>query len=413
MFSFIWTILLQTLHELSNNKLRTFLSLLGIAIGIFCIISIQATTDSLENTIRSDMKKIGLNTIFIQKFPFGGGGGPNEWWKYVSRPTPKLEEAEFIEKQSMYARNVAYACFNRSTMEYENSSLENVTWYGISEKFDRIQEVEILAGRYLSATEFDNGSPVMVMGYENAVKLFENPERAVGKTVELGRNKVQVIGVTKKAGRSLIGGWDFDNIVMVSAKFCKCIANFRFLDGFIMVQTYDNVPTDNLIGELRGIMRAKRRLSPKEDDNFSLNDVSAGSASMDTLFANINLGGWFIAILSLIVGGFGVANIMFVTVRERTPIIGLKKAIGAKRSTILGEFLLESAFLCIIGGMIGIILVIPLTLILSNVLHFTIFISWGNFALSIFLCILIGIISGILPASAAAKMDPVNAIRSR
>ena len=211
----------------------------------------------------------------------------------------------------------------------------------------------------------------------------------------------------------MIGGWDFDNIVMVSAKFCKRIANFRFLDGFIMVQTYENVPTENLTGELRGIMRAKRRLSPKEDDNFSLNDVSAGSASMDTLFANINLGGWFIAILSLIVGGFGVANIMFVTVRERTPIIGLKKAIGAKRSTILGEFLLESAFLCIIGGMIGIILVIPLTFILSNVLHFNIFISWGNFALSIFLCILIGIISGILPASAAAKMDPVNAIRSR
>lgn len=413
MLSFVWTILMQTLHELASNKLRTFLSLLGIAIGIFCIISIQATTDSLENTIRSDMKKIGLNTIFIQKFPFGGGGGPNEWWKYISRPTPKLDEAVYIEKQSLYARNVAYACFNRSTMEYENSSLENVTWYGISEKFDRIQEVEILAGRYLSSTEFDNGSPVIVMGYENAVKLFDNPERAVGKTVQLGKNKVQVVGVTKKAGRSLIGGWDFDNIVMVSAQYCKRIANFRLLDGFIMVQTYENVPTDNLIGELRGIMRAKRRLSPKEDDNFSLNDVTAGSASMDSLFANINLGGWFIAILSLIVGGFGVANIMFVTVRERTPIIGLKKAIGAKRSTILGEFLLESAFLCIIGGLIGILLVLPLTLILSNVLHFNIFISWGNFALSIFLCIFIGIISGIVPASVAAKMDPVNAIRSR
>ncbi|MEY3435781.1 MAG: hypothetical protein RL335_237, partial [Bacteroidota bacterium] len=222
-----------------------------------------------------------------------------------------------------------------------------------------------------------------------------------------------VVGVTKKAGRSLIGGWDFDNIVMVSAKYCKRIANFRFLDGFIMVQTYDNVPTENLIGELRGIMRAKRRLSPKEEDNFSLNDVTAGSASMDSLFANINLGGWFIAILSLIVGGFGVANIMFVTVRERTPIIGLKKAIGAKRSTILGEFLLESAFLCIIGGLIGLLLVIPLTFILSSVLKFNIYLSWSNFALSIFLCILIGIVSGILPASAAAKMDPVNAIRSR
>jgi putative ABC transport system permease protein len=167
------------------------------------------------------------------------------------------------------------------------------------------------------------------------------------------------------------------------------------------------------MGELRGIMRAKRRLSPKEDDNFALNDVTAGSASMDSLFATINLGGWFIAILSLIVGGFGVANIMFVTVRERTPIIGLKKAIGAKQSTILFEFLLESAFLCIIGGLIGLLLVLPVTLVLSNVMKFNIYLSWGNFALSIILCIVLGILSGIIPASVAAKMDPVNAIRSK
>lgn len=413
MFAFVWTILRQTIHELINNKLRTFLSLLGIAIGIFCIISVQATTDSLENTIRSDMKKIGMNTIFIQKFPFGGGGGPNEWWKYVSRPNPKLEEAEYVEKHSAYAKNVAFACFNRSNLEYENSSLENVTWYGINERFDKVQEVEILAGRYISMTEFDRGAPVIVMGYENALKLFEQPERAVGKTVELGRYRVQVVGVTKKAGRSLIGGWDFDNIVMVSANFCNRLSNFRALDGFIMVQSYETVAMEEIMGELRGIMRAKRRLSPKEEDNFALNDVTAGSASMDSLFANINLGGWFIAILSLIVGGFGVANIMFVTVRERTPIIGLKKAIGAKQSTILFEFLLESAFLCIIGGLIGLLMVLPVTLVLSKVMKFSIYLSWGNFALSIILCIVLGILSGIIPASVAAKMDPVNAIRSK
>jgi putative ABC transport system permease protein len=180
-----------------------------------------------------------------------------------------------------------------------------------------------------------------------------------------------------------------------------------------MVQTYDGVPMDNISGELRGIMRAQRRLSPKDEDNFSLNDVTAGSESLNTLFANINMGGWFIAILSLLVGGFGIANIMFVSVRERTPIIGLKKAIGAKKSTILGEFLLESAFLCIIGGLIGLMLVFPMTFVLTNVLKFNIYLSWGNIILTVILCVVIGVLAGIIPASVAAKMDPVEAIRSK
>jgi putative ABC transport system permease protein len=413
MLSFIWTILKLTIEEFAHHKVRTFLSLSGIAIGIFCIISVQATTGSLENTIITDMKKVGLNTIFIQKMPFGGGGGPNSWWKYASRPNPKLEEAEFIEKHSMYARNVAFSCFNRSNVEYDNSVLENVTWYGITEDFDKVQELEIQDGRYISPLEFNQGSSVVVLGYENAVKLFEKPERALGKTLELGGYRAQVIGVTKKKGRNLLGGFDFDNVVLVSAEFCKRLSNFRRLDAFIMVQTYDGVPMDNIMGELRGIMRAQRRLSPKDEDNFSLNDVTAGSESLNTLFANINMGGWFIAFLSLLVGGFGIANIMFVSVRERTPIIGLKKAIGAKKSTILGEFLLESAFLCIIGGIIGLMLVFPMTFILTNVLKFNIYLSWGNILLTVFLCITIGILAGIIPASVAAKMDPVEAIRSK
>jgi putative ABC transport system permease protein len=160
-------------------------------------------------------------------------------------------------------------------------------------------------------------------------------------------------------------------------------------------------------------MRGVRRLSPQEEDNFSLNDVTAGSASMNTLFANINLGGWFIAFLSMLVGGFGVANIMFVSVRERTPIIGLKKAIGAKKSAIMGEFLLESAFLCIIGGTIGLLLVFPMTFVLTNVLNFNIYLSWGNILLTVLLCVVLGILAGIIPASIASKMDPVVAIRSK
>lgn len=211
----------------------------------------------------------------------------------------------------------------------------------------------------------------------------------------------------------MIGGWDFDNIVLVSEAFTRKIANYRNLEAFIIIQGKTGVPAEDVEGEIRGILRAQRRLSPRQDDNFSLNDTTAGMSSFNTLFRNINLGGWFIAFLSLLVGGFGVANIMFVSVRERTPIIGLKKAVGAKRSTILTEFLLESAFLCLIGGAIGLIFVIPVTFLLSNLLKFNIFLSWGNILLSVILCIILGILSGIIPASIAAKMDPVQAIRSK
>jgi putative ABC transport system permease protein len=413
MFSRITSILRLTLEEFGHNKIRTFLSLLGITIGVFCIISVLATTDSLERNVKDQMKALGVNTIFIQKMPWGGGGGPNSWWKYIQRPNPKYEEIKFIRDRATHARYVAFSLFNGSKVEYETTVLDNVIWYGVSEDFNKIQDVEIAYGRYISPVEFHQGSSVVVIGYENAIKLFDQPERALGKTIELGTYKCQVIGIIKKKGRSLIGGWDFDNIVLVSTEFCKRLSNYRKMDGFIMVQAYENYPLQMIKDELRGIMRSVRRLSPKQEDNFALNDVSAGSDSMNSFFGQVSLGGWFIALLSLIVGGFGVANIMFVSVRERTSIIGLKKAIGAKRRTILFEFLLESAFLCIIGGLIGVMLVWPMTLILSNVFKFDISLSWNNIALSIIICVILGVLSGIIPASIAAKMNPVVAIRSK
>ncbi len=411
MLSFAWQILKFTVEEFSHNKVRTFLSLLGIAIGIFCIIAVQATTNSLEYSVRSNIDKIQKNTIFVQRMPWGGD--PSQWWKYQQRPFPKVQEASIIKERSVYTSAAAFATFYVSNVEFGNTALTGVTWYGVSEDFDKVQDVEVQWGRYISAAEFATAANVVVMGYENALKLFEKPEYGIGKTIQLGGQRALVIGVIKKTGRSMIGGWDFDNIVLVSEAFTRKIANYRNLEAFIIIQGKTGVPAEDVEGEIRGILRAQRRLSPRQDDNFSLNDTTAGMSSFNTLFRNINLGGWFIAFLSLLVGGFGVANIMFVSVRERTPIIGLKKAVGAKRSTILTEFLLESAFLCLIGGAIGLIFVIPITFLLSNLLKFNIFLSWGNILLSVILCIILGILSGIIPASIAAKMDPVQAIRSK
>jgi len=211
----------------------------------------------------------------------------------------------------------------------------------------------------------------------------------------------------------MIGGWDFDVSILLAYKFARGVMDERRSDPVIMVQGKDNLSSKALKDDLAGSMRAIHRLSPTQEDNFSLNDINDFSEAVSQLFGSVNIGGWAIATLSLIVGMFGVANIMFVTVRERTSQIGLKKAIGAKSRIILTEFLLESAFLCIIGGLIGLTLVFILTKILSSVFHFPIFISTNNMVLAIGICIAVGILAGFIPARQAARLDPVVAIRSK
>jgi len=303
--------------------------------------------------------------------------------------------------------------FNNSNVEYKDNVLQNVTWYGSTEDFKNIQEIKMGYGRYISSSEFNNGSLVTVMGYENAEKLFGSAGKAVGKQVQIAGRTCTVIGVMKKNGQSLIGGWDFDNIIIVPFNFCRQVVNERNGNRFLMVKGKEGVPVQDLKDELKGIMRSVRKLQPTEEDNFALNDVTASSKSMESFFGNVNLGGFIIGGFSLIVGLFGIANIMFVTVKERTSQIGLKKAIGAKKSYILTEFLLESSFLCVIGGAIGLILVFIITQALSSILPFKVFLSPGTMMLGLGISVSVGLLAGIIPAWSAARMDPVEAIRSK
>lgn len=412
-FEIFWNSLQFAIQELRKNKLRTFLSLLGITFGIFCIISVMATVGSLESNIKNEFKSFGNNTIYVQKWPWGGGGGEYPWWKYMSRPNPKFKEMAPVKRSVSLASNVAFTYFNASSVDYEDVSLASVNWYGITEEFDKIQPVEIGWGRYLTMSEFGYGSATMVMGFNVAEKLFDKPEVAVGKTVMIKGRKVNIVGVVKKQGQSLIGGWDFDNVIMIPYTFASQVGNEARSDGFMIVKGRDNVPVADLKNELRGVMRGVRRLNPKQEDNFALNDVSSGTSQITSIFNGMTIGGIAITILSFIVGIFGVANIMFVTVRERTSIIGLKKAIGAKSRTILSEFLMESAFLCVLGGIFGLLMVFGLTFILTSVFKFQVFISLGLFLGAVMVCIVTGILAGIIPAFIAARMDPVVAIRSK
>lgn len=399
------------MQELLVNKLRTALSLIGISFGIFCIIGVLATVNSLERNIQNEIKGLGSNTIYIDKWEYSAGAD-YPFWKYVNRPLPKYEEVALIKQRSQLATNVAYNIHTTGIAEYKDNALQGITVYGITEEQNNIQPVNIIYGRYISSTEFFSGRNVLVIGFENASNLFGTPENALGKDIVIRNKKLRIIGVMKKEGKNLIG-WSYDNCVMIPYKFCKQIFDEKHSDPFIIVKGKENASALALKDDLEGVMRSVRRLSPKTDDNFSLNDVAGFSDKVSSIFGNVNIGGWAIGALSLIVGAFGIANIMFVTVKERTAMIGLKKAIGAKRRSILLEFLLEAAIICIMGGLIGLILVYILTIVLSNVFNFPVFISAGILTLAISICIIIGILAGIIPASIAARLDPVVAIRSK
>lgn len=401
------------LLELRNNKLRTTLSLLGVTFGIFCIIGVLATVNSLETNVQNDIKKLGDNTIYIDKWDYSGG--PDyPWWKYVNRPEPSFAEMELLKKDTAIVGKIAFVLDARANVEADNNVLERIDIYGPGNGFDDLQPFEMQYGRYFSSSELDKGSPIAVVGYTNAEFLFGKPENAVGKKVKVKGREATVVGVIKKQGKGVLGGgWEFDDCVIMPYPHFKQVFVEKWSSPKIMVQGKPGVSLDAFKDELKGRMRNIRRLGPREADDFTLNAVSDFSKAVSGFFSSVSLGGWFIGLLSLIVGAFSIANIMFVTVRERTPIIGLKKAIGAKKSTILAEFLLESAFICLLGGAIGVLLVFGLTFLLSSAFNFPVFISLKILGVAVGICVTIGIGAGIIPASIAARLDPVVAIRSK
>lgn len=400
----------MAIDEFRANKLRTFLSLFGITIGIFCIIGVLATVNSLERNVQTDIKALGSNSIYVQKTDFSQ---QNPWWKTMGYPNVTYAEMGQLKQKVPTIKNITFLLNSNDKIDYESETLSGVNFYGITEEFSDIQNIEIVSGRYLQQSDFDRGASSIVMGNDVAEQIFGSAERAVGKEIDLKGKKGFVVGLIKKQGKSMIGGWDFDNSIIMPYQFLRGLMNEKSVETTIIVQGQEKVPVTEMRDELTGAMRSIRRLKPTESNNFTLNDIDSFSNFASGIFSGINQGGWAIAALSLIVGMFGVANIMFVTVRERTSQIGLKKAIGAKRGVILMEFLMESAFLCILGGLIGLALVFILTKVFSSMLGFPIYISLGILSMAIGICIFVGMLAGIIPATIAARMNPVVAIRSK
>lgn len=402
----------QAAGQLRANKLRSFLSLLGISIGIFCIIGVLSGVDSLESNVRGSLEKLGRDVVYVKKWPWADMGG--EWWKYFRRPNPTYEDYEVVSKKAKYADLTSFhVVVGFKTIKYRSSSVERTILIGSSLEFADMFKLEFYKGRYFSPSEYHFGSNKIILGYKVAEELFSGIE-PIGKEVKMMGRKFEVIGVIEKAGNDLLNPLDFDEALIVSYNSARSLANLKarnIFDATVTIKAQPGVSLSQMKDEVKGIIRASHRLKPKEDDDFSLNELSMISSVFDNIFGVMNILGIVIGFFSILVGGVSVANIMFVSVKERTSLIGIKKALGAKQFMILLEFLIESIILCVIGGLMGLGLVYVITSVLSGLINFELYLSPFNIFLGILISIIIGVVSGFIPALQAARMDPVDAMR--
>ena len=393
------------------NKLRTILSLLGITIGIFAIVSVFTVVDSMETQIKQSFESLGNNVILVGKWPWAFGGD-YPWWKYMKRPVPKPSEVEEIRRRCNTAEASAFLLSMSKTVERTGNSVENATILCVSDDYEKVQTVDVVDGRYFTYSELAGGRNVALIGNTIAEGLFSSAD-PIGNEIKVLGRKIQVIGVLKKEGESTFGN-SADKMVVIPINFAKNLIdlNFEGFDPTIMVKAKTNVSNEELKDELTGVMRSVRRLKPSVEDDFALNESSLLTKGVEDIFKIIKIVGWIIGGFSILVGGFGIANIMFVSVKERTNIIGIQKSLGAKNYFILFQFLFESIFLCLMGGIIGLFLIFAGTLIATYVFDFSISLSQGNILFGIVLSTIIGLISGLIPAYSASKLNPVEAIRS-
>lgn len=404
---------IQALQELWNNKLRAFLSVLGITIGIFCVISVQMMLDSVERSVRQSFQKLGDDVLFIDRIPWAEDPDMN-WWKYAKRPVPSYEDFQAIEKKVPTVEKVAIRLFlMQQEIKYRGATLDNVLTIAPTHYFSEILDMELAEGRFFSPTESQLGSAVVLVGYDVAEELFGQVEAAVGKEVRIMGRRMVIIGVIKKEGKSLLGE-GFDQLAMLPYNYMRRYVdtNSEAFIPLIVAKAAPGVSLDRVQDDITGVLRGQRKLRPRETENFAINRISLLTGLVDAVFLVIDLAGWLIGIFSILVGGFGIANIMFVSVKERTGIIGIKKSLGAKSYFILFEFLTEAVFLCLLGGTFGLVAVFLLSLLGNAYIDsFDLLLSSQNIIVGFVLSFVIGIIAGFIPALNAARMNPVEAIR--
>ncbi|HEU5148596.1 MAG TPA: ABC transporter permease [Chryseosolibacter sp.] len=410
-FRFAW-------RALRSNLLRTILSLLGVTIGIFAIITVLTLVDSLEKNIKDSLNFLGTGVIYIEKWPFvADNNGEYEWWHFWRRPNASYDEFQFLQEHLNHANGISiFAIRGNMVIKRDNNSIGQARLVGGAMGYTNLFPVEIVQGRFPSPEEIASGKSIAIIGHEIANALFPNGEVPVGKEIKIKNLKYIVVGVIKKEGQSFMGTPSNDYAVIIPYNAFRRLYQtgtglWNETTSRIGVKGFEtDVGLVELENEIRGLMRVRRGLRPTEKDNFALNRPEAIANMISGVFDVVGIAGWIIGGFSILVGGFGIANIMFVSVKERTSIIGLQKSLGAKNYFVLFQFLFEAIFLSLIGGLAGLFLVYLITYIPLGDLVVTLTVK--NIVLGLGVSSVIGLVSGIVPAAMAARLDPVIAIRA-
>ena len=414
-----------TWNELKNNKFRTFLSLLGVSIGIFTIVAIFTAVDALKSNVKKGFESFSNNLVQISKWPMtpeDEDGNPltdqasmnmeYRWWDYMKRPDITYNHFKFLKANSKLAEDFLFAYGASTRVKYGRNTSGEVNVSCTTSAFEKMLKINIDRGRMITRAEFDEGSLVAIIGNAVASSLFQE-EDPIGKMIKIKGYSVTVVGVIEKQGGSITNFTDTDNAVYIPYLAGKMVFGLREPDGELDAIPKEGVTSQELSQELRQLMRQARRIRPGQKNDFSINEFATLSDMLDKILGIIKTVGWIIAAFSLLIGGFGIANIMFVSVKERTKIIGIQKALGAKRYFIMTQFLAEALILAVAGALAGILLIAIILWIAPIPAEYDVHLTFSNILSGVAIASIIGILSGILPAWSAARLNPVDAINSK
>jgi putative ABC transport system permease protein len=402
--------LVQAWQSLVTNRLRTFLSLLGVMIGIFMITAVFAVSDSLEENIKGIFSSVRSDVLFVEKMPWTFSQD-YPWWKYALRKDPTMEDAEMLQGRLPSARIIAFQTGSMVTLEKGSSSFQGARLGAVTLDYLDAIELDIAEGRFFTPREAKAGMPVVLLGRKLVDRLFPNGN-AIGQSCTVAGRTANVIGVLAQEGTSIVGEGS-DDLALIPVTFGQQLLNFKALKSSILIRAKADVDLETLRGEVIAAYRPIRRLHPRDESDFAVNEVDMLTAFIDVLFGRVEYGVWFIGAFAILIGCFSVANIMFVSVKERTPLIGVQKALGAKRSFVLAQFLTEAVALCLMGALLALFAVALLMVVVNSTVDgFSLVFGLNRFMLGLGIAVVSGILAGLAPALQAARMDPVEAMRS-
>jgi len=389
---------------ITANKLRSFLATLGIVIGITSVTLMQTAIEGINRAFNKSISAIGADILYVQKFEWFG---KEDWSFYRNRKDISIGQYEYLKKNSQTAAIMCPSVGGTRTLKYNDLVLENVFVLGTTDEYQSTFGANMEDGRFFTRNESDAGYPVCIIGMDIRNAFFENTN-PIGKTIKIGSYSFRVIGVAEKQG-SFLGLFSLDSRVIIPIeRFFRLFGGKRGISINIKAGDINNM--EETKEEVTSIMRKARKVPYGERDDFGVNQQEAFKTTFESLTSLIKIIGTLITSLSLIVGSVGIANIMFVSVKERTKEIGIRKAIGAKKRTILFQFLIESISICLLGGVIGILISFPISLIINAFVLPTAMPLWV-IVLALFVSILFGVLAGFFPAYNAAKMHPVDSLR--